>query len=65
MTNLIVNPFVDILKVLVNAGADPYSKVGKMEFYRELDKHKQTLMMVGDVREGVAVVQEALMNNEE
>ena len=37
----ILYPFIDLLKTLVEAGANHSTKVDKLEFYRELDKYKQ------------------------
>ena len=54
--SLIVVPFIELLKSLVKIGADPKATVDKLEFYRELDKHKQHLVLVQDQREGLNVV---------
>jgi hypothetical protein len=62
--SLIVVPFIELLKSLVKIGADPKATVDKLEFYRELDKHKQHLMLVQDQREGLNVVQDAVMQGE-
>ena len=43
---LIVEPFIALLKSLIEKGANPKATVDKLEFYRELDKHKQHLMLV-------------------
>ena len=45
---LIVEPFIKLLEALVKKGADPQASVDKLEFYRELDKHKQHLHLVSD-----------------
>jgi hypothetical protein len=39
-----VVPFLDFLKILVFAGADPHACVDKTEFYRELDIKKLEIM---------------------
>ena len=44
--SLIVEPFIALLKCLVEKGANPKATVDKLEFYRELDKHKQHLLLV-------------------
>jgi hypothetical protein len=52
--DLITTPFIFLLRVLIQKGADPHAKVEKLEFYRELDQHKRQLTLVQDVREGMA-----------
>lgn len=64
MNKILVEPFIEILKTLVKAGADPLVKVEKLEFYRELDKHKQKLLLVEETREGVQLVKEVVMQEE-
>ena len=44
--SLIVEPFIALLKSLIEKGANPKATVDKLEFYRELDKHKQHLVLV-------------------
>jgi len=41
------------LRIIIQKGADPHAKVDKIEFYRELDEHKRTLVLVGEAREGI------------
>jgi hypothetical protein len=38
LENLITKPLIELLKLLVNWGAEPHAKVAKTEFYRELDE---------------------------
>jgi hypothetical protein len=34
-------PFIELVKQLVSMGCDPYAKVEKLAFYRELDERKR------------------------
>ena len=56
MKTLITEPFIALLKLIVNKGANPNTKVDKIEFYRDLDEHKRRLAMVGEAREGLSLV---------
>ena len=56
MKTLITEPFIALLKLIVNKGANPHTKVDKIEFYRDLDEHKRRLAMVGEAREGLSLV---------
>jgi hypothetical protein len=51
--SLVTVPFIELLKVLIEKGANPHAKVDKIEFYRELDEHKRTIALVGEAREGI------------
>ena len=48
---LFTQPFIEFLKILISKGADPHMKVGKLQFYRELDEHKRHLLTVNDARD--------------
>ena len=56
LETLITEPFIALLKLLVNKGANPHAKVDKLEFYRELDEHKRRLAMVSEAKEGLPLV---------
>jgi len=38
LDQIIVKPFINILKVLISAGADPHYLVGKLKRYRDLEE---------------------------
>lgn len=61
LSTLILKPFIELLKILVGANADPHAKVDKLEFYRELDQHKQKLYLVEEAREGITIVKDQEM----
>lgn len=50
---------------MVKAEADPCAKVEKLEFYRELDKHKQKLILIEETREGVNIIKDSEMKDAE
>ena len=50
---LVTLPLIEFLKTIIQKGANPHSKVDKIEFYRELDEHKRTIVLVGEAREGI------------
>jgi hypothetical protein len=63
LAQIVINPFIDLLRLMVQHGADPRAKVEKMEFYRELDKHKQKLTLVEEAREGMTMVKDQEMKD--
>ena len=64
MKKLVMDPFLSLLRTLVNAEADPLAKVDKLEFYRELDKHKQKLFLVEETREGLGIIKDQEMKEQ-
>ena len=56
--------FIKFLEFIAEKGADKGAKVEKLEFYRKLDKHRQHLQLVEDQREGLHVVQDAVMRDD-
>jgi hypothetical protein len=64
LAKLVLDPFIKLLRMLVKAEADPLAKVDKLEFYRELDKHKQKLFLVEETREGVSIVRDQEMKEQ-
>ena len=62
---LIIQPFVNFLKAIVDKGADPHATVQKLSFYRKLDEHMKHLQNVSEQRDAQAVVQDVLMSDEQ
>lgn len=48
---------------MVSMGCDPYAKVGKLAFYRELDEHKRHLASVGVQREAIQEIEMQIDSN--
>lgn len=65
LARLVTKPFIELLTLMVEAGADPLAKVDKLEFYRELDKHKQKMFLVEETREGVGIVNAEMKQSSE
>jgi len=63
LETLILKPFIELLRILVKAKADPSAKVDKLEFYRELDQHKQKLYLVEEAREGITIIKDQEMKS--
>lgn len=61
MAEIVTNPLIELLRLMVSAGSDPLAKVDKLEFYRDLDQHKQKLFLVEETREGMNIVKDAEM----
>ena len=53
MLELVTEPFIELLRLLVQKGADVHSRVDKLEFYRELDLHKRHIALLGEARDQV------------
>ena len=53
LETLVTVPFIEFLKFLILKGADPYAKVDKVQFYRDLDELKIKLAIEEEARKKV------------